>query len=81
MQNNEPSRLRIVAAGVKGFVRQDSGKGDIHCKWRIPNEGLLEVLAHVPEGIVRDVSLRELKVLIGENYPTVCFPVAMTRRV
>jgi multisite-specific tRNA:(cytosine-C5)-methyltransferase len=71
--NNDPSRLRIISAGVKGFVRQDSqARTDIACKWRVPNEGMSEVLPHVQEGVVKDITLRELKVFIGENYPTVC---------
>jgi multisite-specific tRNA:(cytosine-C5)-methyltransferase len=73
LSNNDPSRLRIVSAGVKGFVRQDSqSRTDIACKWRVPNEGMLEVLPHVSEGVVKEVTLRELKVFVGENYPTVC---------
>jgi multisite-specific tRNA:(cytosine-C5)-methyltransferase len=73
LTNNDPSRLRIVSAGVKGFVRQDSqSRTDIACKWRVPNEGMLEVLPHVSEGVVKEVTLRELKVFVGENYPTVC---------
>ena len=72
LQNNDPSRLRIVSAGVKGFVRQDSqARTDIACKWRVPNEGMLEVLPHVSNGVVKEVTLRELKVFVGENYPTV----------
>lgn len=75
LQNNESSRLRIVSAGVKGFVRQDSGaRPDIQCKWRIPYEGLSEILPHVPEDLIRKVTIRELKVFVGENYPTVSPP-------
>lgn len=71
--NNDPSRLRIISAGVKGFVRQDSqARTDIACKWRVPNEGMSEVLPHVQGGVVREISLRELKIFVGENYPTVC---------
>jgi hypothetical protein len=33
---------------------------------------MLEVLPHVSEGVVKEVTLRELKVFVGENYPTVC---------
>lgn len=66
---------------MKGFVRQDSGaRSEIQCKWRIPYEGLLEVLPHVPEDLVRKVTIRELKVFVGENYPTVSHSFAMSPR-
>ena len=31
----------------------------------------MEVLPHLADEVIRDVTLRELKVLVGENYPTV----------
>lgn len=78
MLNNEYSRLRVITAGVKAFVRQDSqAKRDvddewrIECKWRIPNEGVGEIVPHIGEGVVRDVGLDVLKVLLEEQYPTV----------
>jgi len=72
IQNNDYSRLRLISAGVKAFVRQDSqNRSGIKCKWRIPSEGVLEVLPHVPEGVVVDATLAELRVFVEGQYPSV----------
>ncbi|ORY27062.1 S-adenosyl-L-methionine-dependent methyltransferase [Naematelia encephala] len=70
--HNDYSRLRIISAGVKGFTRQDSQtRTDLQCKWRIPMDGLLEVVPHIPDDVIRDATLAELKVFIEEQYPPV----------
>ena len=69
--HNDYSRLRIISAGVKSFVRQDSQQRvDIPCKWRIPNDGMLEILPHIGDGVVIESSLKALRVLVEEQYPT-----------
>lgn len=73
IQNNDYTRLRIISAGVKALTRQDSqARTDIGCKWRIPSEGVLELIPHIGAGVVKEVGIRELKVLLEEQYPPVC---------
>ncbi|KAK4686597.1 hypothetical protein P7C73_g3530, partial [Tremellales sp. Uapishka_1] len=72
IQNNDFSRLRIISAGVKGFVRQDSSnKTEVECKWRIPSEGIFEILPHVPDTVIVKAGLKELRTLLEEQYPPV----------
>lgn len=53
-------------------MRQDSqNRNEVDCKWRIPSEGIAEVLPHVGDGIVVDAGLGELRVLLEEQYPVV----------
>lgn len=53
-------------------MRQDSqARTEIPCKWRIPGEGLLEVIKHVGDDVIRDVTIVEMKVLLKEMYPPV----------
>ncbi|EIW68806.1 hypothetical protein TREMEDRAFT_44583 [Tremella mesenterica DSM 1558] len=72
LENNDYTRLRIVSAGVKAFVRQDSQtRPEVVCKWRVPSEGIGEVVPHMNEEEVRDMGLEDLKVLLEEQYPPV----------
>lgn len=72
LQNNDYTRMRIISAGVKSFVRQDSGnRGDISCKWRIPGDGILEVVPRIPESKIVHADLADLKVFLSEMYPPV----------
>lgn len=76
IENNDYSRLRIISAGVKAFVRQDSqNRTEIGCKWRIPGEGVAEVLPHVGDGVVKVATIEDLRVLVEHAYPSVsgCF--------
>lgn len=71
IENNEYTRLRLVSAGVKAFTRQDSSKSELPCKWRVPSDGLGEVLPWIGEGVVRDMSIADLRVLCATQYPEV----------
>ena len=66
--------MRLIFAGVKGFVRQDAqNRTDIPCKWRIPSEGLPEVLPHLGDGVVRDMGehgMAALRILVEHPYPS-----------
>jgi hypothetical protein len=53
-------------------VRQDSqNRTEIGCKWRIPGEGVAEVLPHVGEGVVKVATIEDLRVLVEHAYPSV----------
>ena len=72
LENNDYSRMRIVSGGVKSFVRQDSGnRADLSCKWRIPGDGIAEVVPRMPESEIRHATLDELKIFLSEMYPPV----------
>ncbi|GFZ46615.1 Multisite-specific tRNA:(cytosine-C(5))-methyltransferase [Saitozyma sp. JCM 24511] len=72
IENNDYSRLRIISAGVKAFVRQDSqNRTEIGCKWRIPGEGVAEVLPHVGDGVVKVATIEDLRVLVEHAYPSI----------
>lgn len=72
IENNDYTRLRVISAGVKALVRQDSqNRTEIECKWRVPSDGISEILPHVGEGVVRESTIRELRVLVEEQYPPV----------
>lgn len=85
IENNDCTRLRLIFAGVKGFVRQDSqNRQDIPCKWRIPSEGVGEVLPHMGDGFVREMGeegLPALRILVEHPYPPVSrrFSLALFR--
>lgn len=74
LQQNDAAKMRLIFAGVKGFVRQDAqNRTDIPCKWRIPSEGLPEVLPHLGDGIVRDMGeygMETLRILVEHPYPS-----------
>ena len=77
MTSNDYSRLRVISAGVKAFMRQDSQNRDSYaCKWRIPNEGLSALVPHLGDGVVKDFGIDELRVLVEEQYPTVGHHIA-----
>ena len=62
----------MVAAGVRSFVRQDSQqRTENYCKWRIPSDGILEVVPYLGDGKVIHASLAELRILCQEQYPPV----------
>lgn len=75
LQYNSSARLRIITAGVKIFIRQDSqNRTDIPCKWRIPSDGLSAVVPYVGEGVVRDMGpggMGVLRILVEFPYPMV----------
>jgi multisite-specific tRNA:(cytosine-C5)-methyltransferase len=81
IENNDYSRLRIISAGVKAFVRQDSqNRTEIGCKWRIPGEGVAEVLPHVGDGVVKVATIEDLRVLVEHAYPSVSALLPRRRR-
>jgi multisite-specific tRNA:(cytosine-C5)-methyltransferase len=71
--NNPAQRLRVISAGVKAFVRQDSqNRTDIPCKWRIPMDGVAELLPHIGDGTVKDLDeagMEALRILVEYPYP------------
>jgi multisite-specific tRNA:(cytosine-C5)-methyltransferase len=70
--NNDWSRLRLVSAGVKAFVRQDSHSSvDKECKWRIPAEGISGLLPHMDHSVIANATVKDLKVLLTDLYPVV----------
>ena len=73
LTNNDVAKMRLIFAGVKGFVRQDAqNRTDIPCKWRIPSEGLPEVLPHLGDGVVREMGeygMETLRILVEHPYP------------
>lgn len=72
ISNNDYTRLRMISAGVKAFVRQDSQKRDeIGCKWRVSSAGILEVLQDVPAEKVHTINLEAFRTLEEEMYPPV----------
>ena len=76
VENNDYTRLRIISAGVRGFIRQDSSqRADFYCKWRIPSESVLETLPYLGDGKIIELGLAELRVFLKEQYP----PVSLSR--
>ncbi|WOO79748.1 Multisite-specific tRNA:(cytosine-C(5))-methyltransferase trm4b [Vanrija pseudolonga] len=72
ISNNDYTRLRMISAGVKAFVRQDSQKRDeIGCKWRVSSAGILEVLQDVPAEKVHTIDLEAFRTLEEEMYPPI----------
>lgn len=70
VQNNDYTRLRMISAGVKAFVRQDSqARNDIQCKWRVSADGIAEVLKYT-DSIVT-AGLPELRIFLEEMYPPI----------
>lgn len=70
--NNDYTRLRMISAGVKAFIRQDSqSRSDIQCKWRVSSDGILGVVRYVPEGRIVKAGIRELRTFLEEMYPPV----------
>lgn len=72
IQNNDYTRLRMISAGVKAFVRQDSqARTDIKCKWRISSDAIQEVLQHIPDSLIHDATVAELRTYLEEMYPPI----------
>ncbi|CAD6984793.1 unnamed protein product [Tilletia controversa] len=79
-----PVRLRLLAAGIKLFQRQDSSKsasastsaavgGDMNtaaCKWRVTSDGLLVLLPYLNADKVVKISMNELAFLMSVSYPS-----------
>jgi len=64
--------MRIVSGGVKSFVRQDSGnRAELSCKWRIPGDGIAEVVPRMPESQIQHATLDELRIFLSEMYPPI----------
>lgn len=70
--NNDYTRLRMISAGVKAFIRQDSqSRSDIQCKWRVSSDGILGVVRYVPETKIVKAGIAELRTFLEEMYPPV----------
>jgi multisite-specific tRNA:(cytosine-C5)-methyltransferase len=72
IQNNDYTRLRMISAGVKSFIRQDSQqRTDIKCKWRVSSDAIDEVLQHIPADSVYNASIAELRTFLVDMYPPI----------
>lgn len=72
VEHNDYTRLRMISAGVKAFIRQDSqARNDISCKWRVSADGITEVLKYCPESSVVPAGLAELRIFLTEMYPPI----------
>lgn len=72
VQNNDYTRLRMISAGVKAFIRQDSqARTDIPCKWRVSSDGIDEVLKYVPDERVVKATVAELYTFLENMYPPI----------
>lgn len=70
--NNDYTRLRMISAGVKAFIRQDSqSRSDIQCKWRVSSDGILGVVRYIPEDRIVKAGIKELRTFLEEMYPPV----------
>lgn len=70
--NNDYTRLRMISAGVKTFIRQDSQqRTDIKCKWRVSADGISEILQHVPTESVKVARVDELRTFLEDMYPPI----------
>ena len=64
VQNNDYTRLRLLTAGTKLFVKQgDEGR------YRVLNEGLPAVMPYVKPETVLEADLASLRVLMRDYYP------------
>lgn len=72
VKNNDYTRLRMISAGVKAFIRQDSqARTDIPCKWRVSSDGIDEVLKYVPDERVVKATVAELFTFLENMYPPI----------
>ncbi|ORX34458.1 S-adenosyl-L-methionine-dependent methyltransferase [Kockovaella imperatae] len=72
VQNNDFSRMRLISAGMRGFVRQDSAqRAEFYCKWRIPSESILEAVPYLGDDKIIDTDVATLRMLIEEQYPPI----------
>jgi multisite-specific tRNA:(cytosine-C5)-methyltransferase len=69
---NDVARLRLLSAGIRVFLRQDSSnKLDLKCKWRIPSEGLNSIGIHLDQTKIIDAGLEEIRIFLENSYPMV----------
>ncbi|BEJ02785.1 hypothetical protein CcaverHIS631_0705800 [Cutaneotrichosporon cavernicola] len=72
VENNDYTRLRMISAGIKAFIRQDSqARMDIPCKWRVSGDGIDEVLQYVPDDRVVQATVAELYTFLENMYPPI----------
>ncbi len=72
VRHNDVARLRMISAGIRIFLRQDSNnKLELQCKWRIPAEGVQSLVGHVDPARIDDAGLGELRVFLENSYPMV----------
>jgi multisite-specific tRNA:(cytosine-C5)-methyltransferase len=72
VENNDYTRLRMISAGIKSFIRQDSqARTDIPCKWRVSGDGIDEVLKYVPDERVVKATVAELFTFLENMYPPI----------
>lgn len=77
INSNEYSSIRLLSAGIRVFVRQDTQNRntDLKCKWRIPLEGLASVLPYMDQSKILQGTIDDLEVLLADMYPLVSFAV------
>lgn len=68
VENNEYTRIRLMAAGTKVFTKQDAAKG-VEPQFRILGEGLPVVLTYVDPSTIITADLTSLKTLVQSYYP------------
>jgi multisite-specific tRNA:(cytosine-C5)-methyltransferase len=68
VENNEYTRIRLMAAGTKVFTKQDAGKGT-EPQFRVLGEGLPVVLPYIDSSTIIMADLVSLKTLIQSYYP------------
>lgn len=71
IDNNEYSRIRLLSAGIRILVKQDtSGKNDqIACRWRIPATGLDALLPYMDKSKIIVATMADLRVFLMDQYP------------
>lgn len=68
VENNEYTRIRLMAAGTKMFTKQDVGKG-AEPQFRVLGEGLPVILTYVDPSTIITADLDSLKTLVQSYYP------------
>ncbi|KAJ9113207.1 hypothetical protein QFC22_006046 [Naganishia vaughanmartiniae] len=73
IHSNEYHSIRLLSAGIRVFVRQDTQNRntDLHCKWRIPLEGLPSILPYMDQTKILHGTIDDLEVLLSDMYPLI----------
>jgi multisite-specific tRNA:(cytosine-C5)-methyltransferase len=67
---NNYERIRLISCGVKVFTRQDQGKEDYSCKWRLLSEGIKTMRPYMGDKRIVHCNVATLKRLLGPDpYP------------
>ncbi|KAJ9107995.1 hypothetical protein QFC20_003681 [Naganishia adeliensis] len=73
IHSNSYHAIRLLSAGIRVFVRQDTQNRntDLKCKWRIPLEGLASVLPYMDQSKILQGTINDLEVLLADMYPLI----------